>query len=405
MVRSSDISGFYKLSQEDRIKLVAEFMGVNRESLPLPNPPPPLPLENSIGFFPINFAVANYFLIDGKDYLIPMATEEPSVVAAASNGAKMARSGGGFFTGAGEQLMLSEVVIKGAKNDFNPEDYYRELKSLADSQMPSVVAAGGGLKEVKTERLGNYLVVKFWVDTADSMGANALDRLAEAVAPIIETATGGKALLRVLSNRVERRLAWAEAKVPLEALGGEEVARSVEEASQFASLSEERAVTHNKGIMNGVSAVALATGNDTRALEAAAHSYACREGKYRPLSSWHVEGDRLVGRIDLPIPVGTVGGGVRSNEAAVFSLKLLGVSKAVELGRVMAAVGLAQNLAALKALVTEGIQKGHMRLAARTIAVTAGAVGDQVDRVADEMIAMGVVRVDVAKEILGRLNK
>lgn len=404
MEKTSGIAGFYKLSQEDRIKVLAEFMGIERESIPLPDSPCPLPLENSIGCYPINFGVANYFLIDGKDYFIPMATEEPSVVAAASNGAKIARSGGGFKTGAGEQLMLAQVVLKDPKIDLNLAEFVGEINKIVGSEMPSIVATGGGLKDWQTEKVDKYLTVKLWVDVADSMGANALDRLAESVAPIFESATGGRALLKVLSNRADRRLAWAETSIPFDAVGGESVARSIQEATEFAFINEDRAVTHNKGIMNGVIALATATGNDTRAIEAAAHSYACRGGRYKPLSKWKVEGGLLNGRIDLPVPVGVIGGGVKSNELAAFSLRLLKVNRAVDLGRVMAAVGLAQNLAALRALVTEGIQKGHMKLAARTVAMTAGATGDLIDRVADKMVQEGIISVGTAKKILEELR-
>ncbi len=401
----SDVSGFYRLSQEERIKLLADFLDVKREEVPLPSPPPPLPLENSIGYFPVNLAVANYFLIDGRDYFIPMATEEPSVVAAASHGAKIARAGGGFRTGTGEQLMLSQVVITDAKRDLDVAQFVDIASRIAQSEMPSVVAAGGGFRGLDAERKGKYLVIRIWIDPADSMGANTLDRVAEALAPLFEEATGGKALLKILSNRVTRRLAWAEVEVPAEAVGGSDVAARIAEASDFAMLDEDRAVTHNKGIMNGVIALALATGNDTRALEAAAHSYAAKTGRYTPLSTWKFDGSKLSGKIELPVPVGVVGGSLKSNETAAFCLRLLRISRASELGRIMAAVGLAQNLAALMALVTEGIQKGHMRLAARTIAMAAGAEGALVDLVANELIKTGQVRVDVAKRILESLKE
>ncbi|MGC8601674.1 MAG: hydroxymethylglutaryl-CoA reductase, degradative [Thermoprotei archaeon] len=405
MTRGSDISGFYRLSQEERIRVIADFLGLKREEIPLPHPPPPLPLENSVGYFPVNLGIANYFLIDGKDYFVPMATEEPSVVAAASHGAKIARAGGGFKTYVGEQLMLSQVVITEAKRELDIAQLTDVVSKVADSQMPSVVAAGGGFRGIESEKKGKFLVIKLWIDPADSMGANTLDRVAETLAPLFEEATGGKALLRILSNRVTRRIARAEVAIPAEAVGGSDVAGRIAEASEFAELDEDRAVTHNKGIMNGVTALALATGNDTRALEAAAHSYAAKDGKYSPLSTWKFDGDKLAGRIELPVPVGVVGGSVKSNEVAAFCLRLLRVSKASELGRVMAAVGLAQNLAALMALVTEGIQKGHMRLAARTIAVAAGAQGQLVDIVADELIKRGQIRVDVAKKILESMNQ
>ncbi len=405
MGSGSDIGGFYKLSQEERIKILADFLGVKREEVPLPSPPPPLPLENSIGYFPVNLAVANYFLIDGRDYFIPMATEEPSVVAAASHGAKIARAGGGFKTGTGEQSMLSQIVITDAKRDLDVTQFVGVASRIAQSEMPSVVAAGGGFRGLEAENKGKYLVIRVWIDPADSMGANTLDRVAEALAPLFEEATGGKALLKILSNRVTRRLAWAEVEIPAEAVGGREVATRIAEASDFAMLDEDRAVTHNKGIMNGVVALALATGNDTRALEAAAHSYAGKGGRYTPLSRWKFDGSKLNGRIELPVPVGVVGGSLKSNETAAFCLRLLRVSRASELGRIMAAVGLAQNLAALMALVTEGIQKGHMRLAARTIAMAAGAEGSLVDLVANELIKGGQIRVDVAKRILESLKE
>jgi len=406
---TSDVPGFYRLTEEERITMLARFASMKREELPFPSPPRPLPLENSIGQFPLNLSLANYFLIDGKDYLIPMVTEEPSVVAAASNGAKIARAGGGFLTRTLGSTMRAQVVLRDAGSPPGEEEIRsleEEVRQTVNQQMPMVVQAGGGYRGMSVEQVGRFLVFSLLIDPADSIGANALDRAAEAISPMLEQRYGGSALLRILSNRVHERFSQAEAQVPPDVVGGPEIAQAISDASSFAELNEDRAVTHNKGIMNGVEALALATGNDTRALEAAAHAFACREGRYRPLSTWTFDGKFLKGTLTLPTPIGTVGGSIAGNPAAKACLRVLGVKRASELGRIMAAVGLAQNLAALRALVSEGIQKGHMRLAARTLAATAGATGEEVNAVANRLLEEeGPLRVDRARQILEDLRK
>ncbi len=418
--RSSRIPGFYKLSMEERLKRVQEFAGLTDEEIELFRVPEKgLPfdvadrmIENVIGVMPYPFAVATNFLINGRDYLVPMVIEEPSVVAAASNAAKMCRSKGGIHATCMDSVMIGQIQVVGVQDPYYARmevlAHKDEIAEKANEKDPILVKLGGGVKDVGAKIIdtprGKMLIVELYVDCKDAMGANAVNTMAEAVAPLVERLTGGRVLLRIISNLAVRRLARAWVVVDKETVGGEEVVDGIVDAWAFAAGDPFRAATHNKGIMNGVIAVALATAQDHRALEAGAHAYAALGGHYKPLSTWekNKDGD-LVGTLEMPMAVGVVGGATRVHPLARLALKILGVRTARELAEVMVAVGLAQNLAALRALATEGIQRGHMKLHARNIAMSVGAKGELVDLVVQRMLEEGVIRVDRAKEILEEL--
>ncbi|MEM1807967.1 MAG: hydroxymethylglutaryl-CoA reductase, degradative [Thermosphaera sp.] len=414
--KSSRIQGFYKLPISERLRLVRDYSGLSEEEVKLLSNLGNLPqdiadsmIENVIGGMTYPFAIATNFLINGKDYLIPMVIEETSVVAAASNAARMLRHGRGIIAEAGPQEMISQIHLVNVQ-----APYYKAMKILeakqeilehARQQDPTLLKYGGGPRDLEVRivdsRLGPVIIVHLIVDVRDAMGANTVNTMAEAIAPLIEKITGGQARLRIVSNYATRRVVRAWARTPADEVGGIDVARKIMEASILAEVDPYRAVTHNKGIMNGVIAVALATAQDHRAIEAGAHAYASRSGSYKPLSYWEVDEEGfLVGSLEMPMQVGIVGGATKVHPVAKVALKILGVKTAKELSEVMGAVGLAQNLAALKALVTEGIQKGHMRLHARNLAIMAGASGDLIEKIAEKMIKDGRIRYDYAKELL-----
>ncbi|MBA7502368.1 3-hydroxy-3-methylglutaryl-coenzyme A reductase [subsurface metagenome] len=421
MHKTSKISGFYKLSPEKRLKIVRELAGLSKEEAELLRKTGALELkqanrmiENVIGTTELPLGIATNFLINNRDYLIPMAIEEPSVVAAASNAAKMARPGGGFRTESTPPIMVGQIQLVDVKNPVEAREKILKAKkrilAKANEQDPILVKLGGGAKDIEvrvlTTHLGPMIIIHLLIDVRDAMGANVVNTMCEAVAPLIEELTGGRVFLRIVSNLAAYRLARAKAVFTKEALGGEEVVEGILQAYAFAAADSYRCATHNKGVMNGVIAVALATANDTRALEAGAHAYAAKSGAYKPLTHWErtVEGD-LSGWIELPVAVGTIGGATAVHPVAKVCRKILGVQSACELGEVMAAVGLAQNLAAMRALVSEGIQRGHLKLHARNIAVTAGATGELIDIVARRMIEEGKVSYDGAIAILKELEK
>jgi len=420
-MRSSQIPGFYNLSPAERLKIVKEFASLSDEDVQALQSTGSLDIklanrmiENVVGVMPVTLGIATNFLMNGKDYLVPMAIEEPSVVAAASNSAKMARSKGGFTTSSTQPLMIGQIQILNVPDPHGARmsllSAKEEILRKANEQDPILVSKGGGAKDVRCKVVntivGDIVVVELLVDCRDAMGANAVNTMAEAVAPTVETISGGRVYLRIISNLATERLARAKATFSKSALGGEEVVDGIINAYAFALADPYRCATHNKGIMNGISAVVLATGNDTRAVEAGAHSYAALHGKYRPLTTWEKnrEGD-LVGTIELPMAVGLIGGATATHPIAKISVKILGVKTASELAQVIAAVGLAQNLAALRALATEGIQRGHMTLHARNVASMAGATGEMIDRVADIMVKERKVRMDRAKEIIEELRR
>lgn len=421
MEKTSRISGFYKLTVEERLRIVAEFAGLSDEEVELLRRYAALDretasrmIENVIGTFQLPLGIAVNFLINGRDYMIPMVIEEPSVVAAASNAARMTREGGGVFAQSTESLMIGQIQLVGIKDPHAARleilRHRDEILEIANEQDPVLVKLGGGARDLEARvletRLGPMLIVHLIVDVRDAMGANAVNTMAEAVAPRLASITGGRYRLRIISNLADRRLVRAWTRVPPEAVGGKEIAEGIVEAWAFADADPYRAATHNKGIMNGVDAVVIATGNDWRAVEAGAHAYACRYGVYKPLSTWEIdEKGNLVGSLEMPLAVGIVGGATKTNPLARICLKILGVKTARELAEVIGAVGLVQNLAALRALAAEGIQAGHMSLHARNIAVMAGAVGDEIDQVAEIMVREKCVRVDRAKEILEKLRR
>jgi len=417
--KSSRIPKFYQLGVEERLRIVSEFAGLTDEEremllrggldLATAN----RMIENVVGIFQMPLGIAVNFLIDGKDYLIPMAIEEPSVVAAASNAARWARDGGGIETWSSEQIMIGQIQLVGVRNPhaakFEIIKMRDELIKIANEKDPVLVSLGGGAKDIDARVVqtiaGPMVIAHLYVDVKDAMGANAVNTMAEAVAPHLSSITGGKFRLRIISNLADRRLVRAKTRIPASSVGGKEIAEGIFEAYAFALADPYRAATHNKGIMNGIDAVAIATGNDWRAIEAGAHAYAARSGRYEPLSTWELtENGDLVGTLELPLAVGIVGGATRTNPLARISLKILGVKSAAELARVMAAVGLVQNLAALRALAAEGIQAGHMKLAAKSIAINAGAVGEEIEIVAERMIEEGKVNFSRAREILEELR-
>jgi hydroxymethylglutaryl-CoA reductase len=421
MERTSRISGFHKLGLEERLKIVQAFSGLKEDDLKTLTKEGALlfetanrMIENVIGTIQLPIGIATNFLINGKEYLIPMAIEEPSVVAAASNAARLARSGGGFFVTNTGPIMIAQIQLVHLSNAHATRmmlfEKKMEIIEIANAQDPMLVSVGGGAKDVEIRvldtPLGEMVIIHLIVDTRDAMGANAVNTMAEALAPHIEEWTGGKVYLRILSNLADKRLVRARTMVTKEALGGEDVVDGIIYAQTFAEADPYRAATHNKGIMNGVIAVVIATGNDTRAIEAGAHSYAARSGRYSPLTTWEKDGNgNLVGTLELPMAVGLVGGATKVNPVSQVAVKILGVKSAVELGEVIGAVGLAQNLAALRVLATEGVQRGHMSLHAKNIAVMAGATGNLIDEVAKRLVEERKVRVDRAREILEELKR
>ena len=370
-------------------------------------------VENVIGMFQVPLGIATNFVIDGQEVLIPMATEEPSVIAAASNGARMARGGGGFLTSSTGPVMRAQIQATGIDDPFAARQaillHKDELMAMANELDPMLVKYGGGVKDIEVyvidSRLGPMVVTHLIVDCRDAMGANAVNTMAEALAPRIEQIAGGRVYLRIISNLADLRLARAKAVFRAEDIGGPEVVDGIILAAELAVVDPYRAATHNKGIMNGVTAVVLATGNDTRAVEAGAHSYASRTGRYMSLTRYerNRDGD-LVGTIELPVAVGLVGGATRVHPVAKTAVKILGVKSADDLSRIIAAVGLCQNFAALRALASEGIQRGHMSLHARNVAVQAGAKCDFIELVAARMAAERRINVDRAAELIRELE-
>ncbi len=419
--KRSDISGFYKLTPQERLKHVKGFAGLtDKESALLASggglsmSQANRMIENVVGLFQMPFGIATNFLVNGKDYLVPMVIEEPSVVAAASNGARMVRVRGGFAATSTEPVMIGQIQITDVPDCENAVQKVRLEKEMllakANEQDPILVSLGGGAKNLETRqiqtRVGPMVIVELFVDCRDVAGMNAVDTMSEAIAPRVEELTEGRAHLRIISNLATRRLAKATCVVAKEALGGENIVDGVVKAQAFAESDIYRCTTHNKGIMNGIIAVVQATGNDHRAIEAGAHAYAAINGRYSPLTTWEKsrEGD-LVGAIELPMAVGIVGGVTKSNPIFQIALKILDVKTSRELAQVIASVGLAQNLAALRALVAEGIQEGHMKLHARNVAASAGATGELIDRVATKMIEKKKVREDYARELIRELSK
>jgi len=415
----SSISKFFEKSRKDRLNIIANFANLDSDELNIlqsdnggiSSDKADKMVENAIGTFSLPLGIATNFKINGKDYVIPMVIEEPSVIAAASKGAKIARIKGGFEVSADESFSIGQIqmldvdipfAIPQIKNSSN------EILQLANSKSNTLSKMGKGAKEVFCKVIdtpsGKMLIVELLIDVGDAMGANVTNTMCESVSPLIEKITGGRALLRILSNYSTRRLVKAKAVFEKEAVGGEKVVDNIISAFEFADNDVYRAVTHNKGVMNGIIAVANAVGQDSRAIEAAANAYAAKTGKYRSLSKWSKDNDgNLIGILEIPLSVGIVGGIANVHPVAKVCTKILGVLSAQELACVMTATGLAQNYSAIRALATEGIQKGHMRLHARNLAAAAGATPEQIDEIVQKMIEEKKISLDRAKELLEQI--
>ncbi|MBC9177658.1 hydroxymethylglutaryl-CoA reductase, degradative [Pseudoroseomonas ludipueritiae] len=417
---TSRISGFHRMNPEERLAAVEAFSGLDagavaqlRRAGNIDTHLADHMIENTVSTIAIPVGIATNMRVDGRDVLVPMATEESSVVAAVCNSARQCYENGGFVTSVSGNLMIAQVQLVGVPDPENARirilEHREEIAAVCDGCDPMLVRLGGGFRDLEVRVVpskgGPMVVTHLIVDTRDAMGANTVNTMAETLAPSIEQWTGGKVFLRILSNLADRRLARARAVWPVAAIGGEAVRDGMIAAYHFAEADPYRAATHNKGIMNGVSAVVLATGNDTRAVEAGAHAYAARDGRYTSLTRWEVTADgSLAGVLEMPLPVGLVGGATKVHPTAQACLKVLGVKTAAELARIIAAVGLAQNFGAMKALATVGIQQGHMALHAQNVAIAAGAVGKEVEKLAALLVARRQVRGDVAAEELAKLR-
>lgn len=429
MMKKNQLDKFYIKTIEERIEALIELNKTDHRSvadfkadLILPEEISDHMIENVVGTYQLPLGLALHFLIDGQDYLIPMATEEPSVVAAASFAAKTIRLAGGFTTEAQSRMMIGQVALKDIDDkELAIEEIIKnqdQIISIANSAHPSIVKRGGGAQKIdlrwidKDDEYGTppFLVVHLHVDTQEAMGANMINTMAEAIKPYLEQLTGARAVMGILSNYATECLVTARCQIPVNILerrgfSGEEVRDRIIEANQFALADPYRATTNNKGIMNGISAVVLATGNDTRAIEAGAHAYAARSGQYRSLTKWtKAENGDLLGELTMPLPVGTVGGSITIHPGAKFAHHILGSPHAKQLESIIVSVGLAQNFAATRALVTDGIQKGHMALQAKSLAINAGAKGEEIQKVARRLRKEKHINLNTAKQILAELR-
>ena len=418
---NSKISGFYKLSIEERQKILVELFDLNEDDQQLLKnfgyftlSQLDTTIENVVGSYNLPMGIACNFKINDKDYLIPMVIEEASVVAAASNAAKFARKHGGFQSEKVKSVMISQIQITQLADIDSAKDklykYKEEILKRANEQDPLLRKLGGGAFDIEireiTTRKGKMLIVHLLVDVIDAMGANVVNTMAEAVSPYIEELTNGSIFLRIVSNLATHRIAKSRAIFDKELLGGEDVVEGIMNAYEFALADPYRATTHNKGIMNGIISITLATGNDTRAIEAGAHAYASLSGRYKPLTKYNINSEgNLEGEIEIPLALGIIGGMTKIHPMARLALKILGVKSAEELSQVAASVGLAQNIAALRALASEGIQKGHMALHSRNIAKLAGVPDEYINEVAKKLVDDNKVRVDYAKVIWKQLKK
>jgi hydroxymethylglutaryl-CoA reductase len=418
---NSRLPGFYKLSVEDRRRVAAEALGIEVSELNkalggggMDCATADKSVENVIGLYALPFAVGLNLQINGRDYLAPMVVEEPSVVAAASNAARIVRAGGGFQAETDAPIMISQIQLDEVRDaDAARAAILAERATIlaeADASVPGLVARGGGARDLEVRDLGDgMVVVHVLVDCRDAMGANLVNTIAEEVAPRLAHLAGGRVGLRILSNLADKRCVRVRASIPVDALSfegrsGASVRDGIVRASRFAEKDPYRAATHNKGVMNGIDAVVIATGNDWRAVEAGAHAYAARNGRYEPLCTWRVGDDgSLVGELAMPLSLGIVGGPIRIHGGARLGLAMTGVESASELAMLVGCVGMASNLAALRALATDGIQRGHMLLHARTVAIAVGARGAQVEQIAATIHARGNVTLDAAREALTRL--
>lgn len=436
---SSQLSGYYQKTREERVRLLVDWAGLSPDEIPLLDDGLSLAqadkmIENVVGRYALPLGIATNFLINNQNYLVPLVVEEPSVVAALSYAARMARPGGGFITGSTEPVMIAQIQLLDVPDlqaaQIAIEKAEAELLAAANTS-PSIARLGGGplrleMRPLLQTEVGTMLIVHLLFDCRDAMGANAVNTAAETIAPRLEALSGGRVQLRILSNLTDQRRAWAEVLIPAtqfdgQEQAGDEVIQGIVEANALALADPYRAATHNKGIFNGIDALLIATGNDWRAVEAGGHAYAARHGHYAGLTTWRKIDSAtalpvdtqlsrestypaLYGRLEMPMAVGTVGGATRSHPVAGLALKILGVTGARHLAEIVVAVGLAQNLAALRALVTDGIQRGHMRLHARQIAIAAGATAEQVDALAALLVQHGEIRVERARELLSEIS-
>ncbi|MDY7046196.1 MAG: hydroxymethylglutaryl-CoA reductase, degradative [Bacillota bacterium] len=429
-METSRIPGFYKKSVEERRDLLRDMHGLTDQDIntlaekeALSPDTADKMIENVIGTFPLPLGLGLNFLINGKEYVVPMAIEEPSVVASASHIGKVVREAGGFTTEATERVMIGQIQVVGCPDLQQAKDKLVAKKDVlienANAAYPSIVARGGGAEDLEVRILNEesnsayqqMLILHLYINTCDAMGANIINTMVESLAPMVEELTQGKVYLRILSNFADKCLARAKCVIPPELLrtgdfSGEVVRDGIVSAYEFAASDPYRAVTHNKGIMNGIDPIVIATGNDWRAVEAGAHAYASRNGQYGSMTTWSVDkSGNLVGDLELPMSVGTVGGSIRVHPIAKIAHNILNVESAQELAQVIVAVGLAQNLGALKALVTDGIQKGHMALHSRSVAIAAGATGELIDIVSEKLVEMKEIRVGKAKELVEEYTK
>ena len=421
MARTSRFPGFYNITVAERRALVGDASGVDPRDIERALEAGGLDaetadkfVENVLGTYALPYGVALNVRVNGHDHVVPMVIEEPSVVAAASNAAKMVRAGGGFLATMDPPRMIAQIELRGLTDGPAAAERVRhrvpEILALADAAVPGLVSRGGGAREIEARVLADdVIVVHVLVDCRDAMGANLVNTVAEAVADRVAAIAGGRVGLRILSNLCDQRCVRVSCTVPASVLAtedmdGTDVIDGIVNASRFAELDPYRAATHNKGIMNGIDAVVIATGNDWRAVEAGAHAFAARSGRYSPLAVWRREGDELEGRLELPLALGTVGGTLRVHPAARLSLRMLGVADAQDLAAIAAAVGLASNLAAVRALATDGIQRGHMGLHARSVALAAGAPGHRIERVAAMIVEARDITLEGAKRALGVLE-
>ncbi len=417
----SDISGFYKLSIEDRIKLLTELIDFTEEEKELiktlgyfKSDQIDRLIENVIGSYQLPFGLAFNFKVNDRDYIIPMVIEEPSVVAAASKAAKIARKHGGFHSENVKPIMFSQIQITNLENIESARKALKEHKDIllkiANEQDPLLNKLGGGaqdieIREIQTNK-GEMIILHLLVNVLDAMGANVVNTMAEAISPKVEEITGGIVYLRIVSNLAIHRVAKCKATFDKEMLGGKNIVEGILNAFEFAQADPFRATTHNKGIMNGIIALTLATGNDTRAIESGAHAFASLKGQYLPLTKYKLDDEgNLVGEIEVPLALGIIGGMTKIHPMARLALKILKVESANELSQVAAALGLAQNVAALRALAAEGIQKGHMALHSRNIAKLAGVPDNLIGKVVKKMMEDKKIRVDYAKEILKKIEE
>ncbi len=416
-MKDSSISKFFEKSRKERLDIVKNFANLSQEELEILENSGGITfenadkmIENAIGTFSLPLGIATNFKINDKDYLVPMVIEEPSVIAAASKAAKIARIKGGFKVDADESYSIGQIQVLNANSTAisKIEESSKEILEIANSQSSTLSKIGKGAKEVSCREIqtdsGKMLIVELLIDVGDAMGANVTNSMCEAVAPLIGKLTGGKTLLRILSNYSTRRMVKATAIFDKEGVGGEEIVDNIILAFQFAANDVYRAVTHNKGVMNGIISVANATGQDSRAIEAAANAYAARSGKYSSLTEWSKDAEgNLVGKLELPLSVGIVGGIINVHPIAKICTKILGVTSARELACVITATGLAQNFSALRALVTEGIQKGHMKLHARNLASAAGVKAEHIDEIVKKMVQEKNISLNRAKELLDQI--